>query len=138
MKLVLFAALATLGTLGTACSSKAPEERKDTVASAPDESRKAEPARPAAAPRAAVPAAHPATGATPADFPKECAGYAALIDRLKTCDQAGGARAGLIQAYESLRSSWMTVPADRRDEVARQCNTQAESLRNAVAATCGW
>jgi hypothetical protein len=30
------------------------------------------------------------------------------------------------------------VPAERRPEIATQCKTQADSLRNAAAATCGW
>ena len=137
MKLVALLAFAMFSTAGASgCSSKPAEERKEPGAAA-EESR-TEPARtaePAAVPQTAGVA--PTTGTIPNDFPKECVGYAALIDKLKACDQLGGARASLLNAYESLRSAWATVPADRRDEFARQCGTQAESVRNAAAATCG-
>jgi hypothetical protein len=136
MKLATLLALA-LVTSGAACSTKAPAERKEAVTAGPDEPRPIEIAQVAApTPAPAQPAA--ATAGIPNDFPKECAAYAALIDKLKACDQIGGARAALTQAYENVRSAWSMVPADRRDEVATQCKTQADSLRNAAAATCGW
>ena len=138
MKLVALLAFAMFSTAGASgCSSKPAEDRKEPAAAATDEA-KASPARSAEPAAAAQPAGvAPTTGTIPNDFPKECLGYAALIDKLKGCDQLGGARASLLDAYESLRSAWATVPADRRDEFARQCGTQAESVRNAAAATCG-
>jgi hypothetical protein len=74
----------------------------------------------------------------PADFPTECVAYAALIDKLKACDKLGSARDGLMQGYNGLRASWSAVPADQRASIAGQCKTQADSLRSAAAATCGW
>ena len=138
MKLVALLAFAMFSTAGaTGCSSKPADERKEPAPAAA-EAPAAEPARSAEPAAAAQPAGvAPVTGAIPNDFPKECVGYAALIDKLKGCDQLGGARASLLNAYESLRSAWATIPADRRDEFARQCGTQAESVRNAAAATCG-
>jgi hypothetical protein len=138
MKLVALLAFAMFTTAGASgCSGKPAEERKEPAPAAAEEP-KAEPARPADPAAAPQPAGvAPTTGTIPNDFPKECVGYAALIDKLKSCDQLGGARASLLNAYESLRSAWATVPADRRDEFARQCGTQAESVRNAAAATCG-
>jgi hypothetical protein len=138
MRLVALLAFAMFSTAGASgCSSKPAEERKEpapgpTAPAAPEAAR---PAEPAAAPQPAGVA--PTSGTIPNDFPKDCVGYAALIDKLKGCDQLGGARASLLNAYEGLRSAWATVPADRRDEFARQCATQAESVRNATAATCG-
>ena len=138
MKLVALLAFAMFSTAGASgCSSKPAEERKEPAPAAA-ETPTAEPARsaePAATPQPAGVA--PTSGTIPNDFPKECVSYAALIDKLKSCDQLGGARASLLNAYESLRSAWATVPADRRDEFARQCGTQTESVRNAAAATCG-
>jgi hypothetical protein len=139
MKLVALLAFAMFLTAGAAaCSSKASEERKEAVTRPADEPRPAEPARstePATTPTTA--GVTPTSGTIPNDFPKDCVGYAALIDKLRGCDKLGGARASLLDAYESLRSAWSTVPADRREEFARQCATQAESVRNAAAATCG-
>jgi hypothetical protein len=74
----------------------------------------------------------------PADFPPECRDYAALIDKLKACDKLGGARDGLMVGYNGLRSAWRTIPSDQRAGIAGQCKTQADSLRNAAAATCEW
>ena len=138
MKLVALAAFAMFFTAGASgCSNKPAEERKEPATQTAEAPRPAEPA-PAAAPSTPTPAGvAPTSGTIPNDFPKDCIGYAALIERLKGCDQLGGARASLLNAYESLRSAWSTVPAERRDEFARQCATQAESVRNAAAATCG-
>jgi len=132
-----FALLAS-GIASGACSDKAPAQRKEAVAAAPEDPPPIEPAQlvaPGAAPAAVQ--NQPAAG-IPNDFPPECTTYAALIDKLKTCDQIGGARAALTQAYDNVRSAWSIVPAERRAEVAVQCKTQADSLRNAAAATCGW
>lgn len=138
MKLVALLAFAMFTTAGASgCSSKPAEERKEPAPAAAEP--KGEPARPAEPPAAAPQPAGvvPTTGTIPNDFPKECVGYAALIDKLKGCDQLGAARASLLNAYEGLRSAWATVPTERRDEFARQCGMQAESVRNAAAATCG-
>jgi len=138
MKLASFAVIAAVA-LGTAgCSSKqpdkAPEPRKDPAPAAVE---------PTPAPAAAAPAPAPrptavATDTVPADFPPECRDYAALIDKLKTCAKIGGARDGLMVGYNGLRSSWASIPADQRSGIAGQCKTQADSLRNAAAATCQW
>jgi hypothetical protein len=136
--LLAFALLFTVTAGAAGCSNKPSEERKEAEARPADEPRPAELARPADP--AAVPASAgvaPTTGTIPNDFPKDCVGYAALIDKLKSCDALGGARASLLNAYEGLRTAWASVPADRRDEFARQCAAQAESVRNAAAATCG-
>src|SRR4029079_10047059 len=138
MRLVALLAFAMFSTAGASgCSSKPAEERKEptTAPGEPAAREAARPAEPAAAPQPA--GVEPASGTIPNDFPKDCVGYAALIDKLKGCDKLGGARASLLTAYESLRSAWATVPTERRDEFARQCATQAESVRNAAAATCG-
>jgi len=81
---------------------------------------------------------HGSISGAPFDFPSECRTYAELIDKLRDCDKLGGARDGLAQGYDSVRSAWSMIPAERRGEVASQCKTQADSLRNAAAATCGW
>ena len=91
---------------------------------------------PPAPPAPLTPVPEPSTTTLPADFPAECVAYAALIDKLKACDKLGGARDGLMAGYGSLRSGWSSIPADRRAGIAEQCRTQADSLRNAVAATC--
>jgi hypothetical protein len=128
--------LRTLGLtlLGTAGLLALPACQKEEAPAAPT------PAATAPQPAAPTPAQAQgqAAAGTPNDFPKECADYATLIDKLKTCDQIGGARAALVQAYDSVRSAWSMVPAERRAEVAAQCKAQAESLRNAAAATCRW
>jgi hypothetical protein len=139
MKLVAPLAFAMLLTAGDAgCSNKPSEERNEAVTRPADEPIPAAPARPTVPATTPAPAGvTPTTGTIPNDFPKDCVGYAALIDKLRTCDQLGGARASLLNAFEGLRSAWSTVPADRREEFARQCAAQAESVRNAAAATCG-
>jgi hypothetical protein len=138
MKLVALLAFAMSLSAGPAgCSNKAADERKEAVTRPADEARPAGPARPTEPATTAAAGVAPTTGTIPNDFPKECVGYAALIDKLRTCDQLGGARASLLNAYEGLRSAWSTVPSDRREEFARQCATQAESVRNAAAAACG-
>jgi len=135
MKLALLA----LALAVAACSSKS-EDKPPTPAAAPApgsaapvETAPARPARPAAA---AVDKS--AVASAPSDFPAECRAYADLIDKLKDCDKLGGARAGLSQGYDNVRSAWAVVPAERHGEIATQCKTQADSLRNAAAATCGW
>ena len=137
MKLVALLVFAMFPT-AVGCSNKASEERKEAETKPADQPGPAEPIRPAEPATApATAGVSPTTGTIPNDFPKDCVGYAALIDKLKGCDKLGGARASLLNAYEGLRSAWATVPADRRDEFARQCAAQAESVRNATAATCG-
>jgi len=122
------------------CSTKS--DKPDTQAAAPPPPTAAAP--PAQAPAAPAgdppppPAAPADNAAVPADFPPECVVYAALIDKLKACDKLGAARDGLMQGYTGLRAGWAAVPADQRAGVAIQCKTQADSLRNAAAATCGW
>ena len=126
--------------VATGCSNKPAEHQPPAAAAAPPPA----PAAPVSAPPVArAPAPSPAAAPAapvgiPADFPRECVAYAALIDKLKACDKLGGARDGLAQGYASLRAAWSAVPQDRRAEVATQCKTQADSLRNAAAATCGW
>lgn len=136
MTLVRFATLAALAALAAGCSSQ-PSADRPPPANAP-----AEQARPApgvdAAPAPTVDAAPRASDAVPPGFPPACVAYAELIDKLRACDRLGGARAGLAQTYLDLEDAWATVPADRRADVAAQCRTQADSLRNAAAATCGW
>lgn len=129
---------AAIAFAAAGCSDTPPEKSPERVA-----------IRPAVPAPATLPAPPPTTPATPAapetssttlpaDFPNECVRYAALIDRLKTCDKLGGARDGLLMGYNGLRSAWSTIPADQRTSFASQCQTQADSLRNAAAATCGW
>jgi hypothetical protein len=108
MRLALFAALA-VAALVTACSSKPADDRPAVIAAA-----------------------------APADFPADCVAYAALIDRLASCDKIGGARDGLRAGYAAVRSTWAAVPASRRGELGAQCRVQADSLRDAAAATCSW
>jgi hypothetical protein len=135
MRLALFAALA-VAALVTACSSKPADDRPAVIAAA----------APAAAPPAAAPGpaaaqvalAAPAAAGVPADFPADCVAYAALIDRLASCDKIGGARDGLRAGYAAVRSTWAAVPASRRGELGAQCRVQADSLRDAAAATCSW
>lgn len=91
-----------------------------------------------AAPPPAAPPPEASDAPLPADFPAPCVTYAALIDKLKACDKLGAARDGLMVGYTSLRSAWSAVPADQRPAFGAQCQTQADSLRNAVAATCAW
>jgi len=139
MKLVTrFAAFAVVVWLASGCSNKPPaEQHKEAVASPADEPRPAAPASASAPPPPA--AADPAHSTDiPADFPPECVDYAALIGKLRACNKLGQARDGLTQGYESLRSAWPMIPADQRATVGAQCKTQADSLRSAAAATCGW
>jgi uncharacterized membrane protein YdfJ with MMPL/SSD domain len=138
MKLVLPTTLLTaLALIALAGCSKKSDNKPAATAPAGDQPA----AEGSAAPPAAAPAApaNPAPSAdTSADLPSECTDYAALVDKLKTCDKLGAARAALTQAYENLRTAWGTTPPERRGEITAQCKTQAESLRNAAAATCGW
>jgi hypothetical protein len=126
--------------LAAGCSSKPAEDRAPP---APDPARAAPPAAPVTAPEPARAANAPSARAgladnLPASFPPDCVEYAALIKKLGACDRLGAARDGLTQAYLDVATAWPGVPADRHAEVAAQCKTQAESLRNAAAATCGW
>jgi drug/metabolite transporter (DMT)-like permease len=50
----------------------------------------------------------------------------------------GAARGELSRGYRELRDAWPAIPADQRAAVDAQCKAQADSLRNAAAATCGW
>lgn len=134
MKLLLrTVACAVLALPLLACSKKDDK----TPAAQPAAETKPAPAEPAAAPPAETKPAPAATPDVSADLPPECTEYAALVEKLKTCDKLGAARTALTQAYDNLRAAWTSVPADRRSEVTSQCKTQAESLRNATAATCG-
>jgi hypothetical protein len=132
------AALAMIAMVTASCSNKQPDKQPE-----PPPARN-EPAPPpaAVAPAPATPRADnapdPASDALPADFPSTCVEYAALIDKLKACDKLGAARDGLTLGYTSLRSSWSAVPPDQRNAIGVQCKVQAESLRNAAAATCAW
>ena len=137
MKLApLVVVLVALG-LVAGCSSKRREPQPEAE-TAPVTSVPTPAAAPAPAPVARAPAAAPADRTVPADFPAECAAYAALIDKLKQCDAIGAGRDGLVSAYSELRAAWPTVPAVQRASVAAQCKSQADSLRNAAAATCSW
>jgi hypothetical protein len=127
-----FAALALVVTLGC---SKPPAEAHPEPA-APTETPATEP--PAASTPAAPRAAAAAEPGAPADFPPECVAYAALIEKLKACDKVGEGREGLTRGYEELRSTWAMVGVDQRAAFDVQCKTQADSLRDAAAATCGW
>lgn len=118
------------------CSSK-----KRAPAPAPETPEPTEVA--SAAPVAAQPAPRPASplpqvALAASDFPVECKAYAELVDRLKSCDALGSARDGMTRAYNELRAGWPDVPPPQRATVAAQCKSQADSLRNAVAATCKW
>jgi hypothetical protein len=132
------AALAMVAMVTASCSNKQPDKQPE-----PPPARN-EPAPPAAAvapfppPPRADNAPAPSSDTLPADFPATCVEYAALIDKLKACDKLGAARDGLTLGYTSLRSSWSAVPPDQRNAIGVQCKVQAESLRNAAAATCGW
>lgn len=134
------AALAIAAALGlAACSSKQPDP---TPAPAPPaQTAQPAPAPPTPVPLPPQPTPPPAAAVTdtlPADFPPECRDYAALIDRVKACDKLGGARDGLQQGYISLRQSWSQLTPDARAAMGGQCKTQADSIRNAAAATCSW
>jgi hypothetical protein len=146
-RFAVLAAAATLALAATGCSGTS-DDRVQPAARPADDPRPApvtsaerasaaEPARPAPV-RPTSTTAGPARDPLPADFPAECAAYAELIEKLKACDRLAGARAGLSQAYFDLRAAWPTVPAERRDDLARQCKVQGDSLRSAAAATCGW
>lgn len=136
MKLALLAALAMVALDVPGCSSKSAEDKPAPAAApAPEATRPAEPPSPV---KPARPAAVGAVANAPPGFPRECVAYAELIDKLKDCDRLGGARDGLTQGYDNVRSAWSMVPAERRSEIAGQCKTQADSLRNAAAAACGW
>jgi hypothetical protein len=136
MKLAsLCAALAAVCLATTGCSSKPDKQPEPQPQPAPVA------VAPAPAPVAVAPVAPPQPpqpDTVPADFPPECRDYAALIDKLKLCDKLGGARDGLMVGYNGLRSAWRTIPTDQRAGIAGQCKIQADSLRNAAAATCAW
>jgi hypothetical protein len=138
VKTTLLTTLAVLPLIA-GCSKKS-DNNKPAAAPAASEQTPATPpaAAGSSAPTAPAAPATPPSADTSADLPSECTEYAALIDKLKTCDKLGAARAALTQAYENLHTAWGTTPPDRRGEITAQCKTQAESLRNAVAATCGW
>ena len=139
MKLASFAVIAAVLSGPAGCSSKPPDNQPEARKDPPAAAVAPVPPPPTAALPAPPPTPAPAAnGAIPADFPPACRDYAALIDKLKACDKLGGARDGLMVGYNGLRSSWASVPADQRAGVAVQCKTQADSLRNAAAATCGW
>ena len=137
----LVAAVAAVSLVAGGAAGCSNKDKPDQVAATPPPTAAAPPAR-SPAPAVAAPAPAPAAPAdnapVPADFPPECVVYAALIDKLKACDKIGAAREGLMQGYSGLRAGWAAVPADQRAGVAIQCKTQADSLRNAAAATCGW
>ena len=135
MKLASLCAAVCLATLG--CSSKPDKQPEPQAQPAPVAVAPAAAPAPVAAARVAA-AEPPPSDTVPADFPPECRDYAALIDKLKACDKLGGARDGLMVGYNGLRSAWRTIPSDQRAGIAGQCKTQADSLRNATAATCEW
>lgn len=135
------ARLAVLAALAGGCSSK-PSQDRAAPATQPAEPAPAPRMRPVGMPAPAVigPARigdADAGAAVPSELP-DCVVYAQLIDRLRICDRLGGARDDLTRAYLDLASAWANVPADRRDEVAAQCRTQADTLRSAAGAICGW
>ena len=120
------------------CAKKSSEARPDPAV-ASDPAPITEPA-PSAPTVAAAPTPAPVVVETgvPASFPPACVAYAALIDRLQACDKAGAARDGLSRGYHELRAAWPTVQPDQRAAIELQCKAQADSLRDAAAATCGW
>lgn len=129
----LSTALAIALTLG--CSSK-PEP--PPVPSSAEPAAAAPVALPPATPSPARPPAEAPVAASgpPSDFPPECADYANLVDKVKACAKLGDARDALTAGYASLRETWLALPAARRAPLTEQCKVQAESLRNATAATC--
>lgn len=131
-----FLALALVVVLG--CGKKPSEARPDPEA-ASDPAPVAEPAPsvPVVAARAPAPAVVVDTG-VPANFPPACVAYAALIEKLQACDKVGAARDGLSRGYHELRAAWPQVQPDQRAAIDAQCKAQADSLRDAAAATCGW
>lgn len=130
-----FVALALVALLGC---SKAPSEAPPAPTAASDLTLVAAPTPSAPSAPTPAPPPPPVETGVPADFPPGCVAYAALIEQLKACDKAGDARDGLARGYNELRAAWAMVPPDQRVAVDVQCKTQADSLRNAAAATCGW
>ena len=132
------AAALAIATAG--CSDSAPDKQPDKQINRA--AVRQEPPVVAAAPAPVAPPTPPPVETSnttlPANFPSECVSYAAMMDKLKACDKLGGARDGLMAGYQSLRSAWSQVPAEQRGAIGSQCRIQADSLRNAVAATCGW
>jgi hypothetical protein len=76
-------------------------------------------------------------------LPATCHEYRALIDRLGACRAIPQAtRAALEQGYRDLTSRWMragvnTLAIDGGTLEAK-CRAMAESMRQAIAPTCGW
>ncbi len=128
-------ALALIATLG--CSKPPAEARPEPTAAAGPTATAAEAVAPPVATPSAPVAGAPATG-LPADFPPACIAYAALIEKLKACDKVGEGRDGLTRGYDELRSTWTAATADQRGAFDAQCKIQADSLRDAAAATCSW
>jgi len=143
MQLAPLVAALALASSAAGCSTKRSQEGKAPVPGAAAEATVAAAPAPAPAPAPVPPpgAAPPPASfddSIPEGYPPECVAYASLIGRLASCDKIAGARDGLRAAYASIRAGWSATPADRRAEIATQCKTQADSLRNAAAAACGW
>jgi hypothetical protein len=123
------------------CSDSQPDKQPDKLINHAAVRKEAPVVAAAPAPVAPPPTPAPvetSNATLPADFPSECVSYAAMMDKLKACDKLGGARDGLMAGFQSLRSAWSQVPVEQRGAIGSQCRVQADSLRNAVAATCGW
>jgi hypothetical protein len=127
---------------GAACSGRSADDRAQPAAAPAEVTRPAAPAAPTAPTGSAGSTNAGAAAADVAGVPRGCDDYAELIKKLASCDRLGAARDGLAQAYRDLVAAWSAVPADQRAQleaqIEAQCKTQADSLRNAAAATCGW
>jgi len=120
------------------CAKQPAEARPEpAAASAPAPVTEPTPSPPTVA---AAPTPVPAVVDTsvPSNFPPACVAYAALVEKLQACDKAGAARDGLSRGYHELRAAWPMVQPDQRAALELQCKAQADSLRDAAAATCGW
>lgn len=119
------------------CSKKPSEARPEPVATAPTQLADPAPPPPVVAAPTPAPVVVAETG-VPADFPPSCVAYAALIEKLQGCDKVGPVRDSLARGYHELRAAWPSVQPAQRPAIDAQCKTQADSLRDATAATCAW
>jgi hypothetical protein len=84
-----------------------------------------------------------AVDATATRMPAACHEYRALIGRLGECRAIPQAtRAALEQGYRDLTRTWMRVGVDARaidgGTLESKCRAMADSMRQAIAPTCGW
>lgn len=76
------------------------------------------------------------------DLPSECGAYAAMIEKLASCEaMRPSAREALRRGYVAISRSWpqvATVSAEAKRAIADRCTQGLDATRQTASTICGW